>query len=72
MLIRLSQIVEKQLARSPKHITEKYNYWVALISYIGLREARKYKGFHDEPLKDKGQARGPFASQKLTGLFTER
>jgi len=48
--------VDKQLARIPELIVRKFRIWVALVEESGIREVRKYKGFHDEPLK--GQRRG--------------
>ncbi len=56
MQILVSSIAKKQLRNCPEHIARKYEYWVDLLQTIGLREARKYKGFHDEPLR--GDRRG--------------
>lgn len=56
MKITLSKLAKKQLDQVPQHIFEKYVYWTSLIQKIGLLEARKYKGFHDEPLK--GERKG--------------
>jgi len=56
MQILLSRAAKKQLDRIPDHIFRKYLYWYDLLQSIGLKEARKYKGFHDEPLK--GTRRG--------------
>ena len=47
--------VEKQLDRTPEVITRKFRLWVALVEESGIREVRKHKGFHDEPLKGKRQ-----------------
>jgi hypothetical protein len=49
--IILSKTAKKQLDIVPDHIYRKYLYWIDLLQTIGLLEARKYKGFHDEPLK---------------------
>jgi len=54
--ITLSKIARKQLDIVPCHIYRKYLYWIDLLQTIGLLEARKYKGFHDEPLK--GERKG--------------
>lgn len=43
--------VDKQLGRIPEVIVRKFRIWVALVEEDGIREIRKYKGFHDEPLK---------------------
>jgi proteic killer suppression protein len=45
--------VDKQLGRVPDIIARKFRIWVALIEESGIREMRKSKGFHDEPLKGK-------------------
>jgi toxin HigB-1 len=47
--------VDKQLDRVPDVITRKFRIWVALVEETGIREVRKYKGFHDEPLKGRRQ-----------------
>jgi proteic killer suppression protein len=48
--------VDKQLTRIPELIVRKFRIWVALVEESGIREVRKFKGFHDEPLK--GQRQG--------------
>lgn len=53
MEIRVSGGAQKSLRRVPQHIAKKFGYWVDMIQYLGLLEARKYKGFHDEPLMGK-------------------
>jgi proteic killer suppression protein len=57
MKIRISSTAKKQLNRCPDHISQKFEYWIDLLQTIGLLESRRYKGFHDEPLKGnrKGQ-----------------
>lgn len=47
----LSKEAKKGLDRAPEHIKRKYLYWLDLVETIGIYESRKYKGFHDEPLK---------------------
>ena len=47
--------VEKQLDRIPDPIARKFRLWVALVEESGIREVRKRKGFHDEPLKGRRQ-----------------
>jgi len=47
--------VEKQLDRIPDVIARKFRLWVALVEESGIREVRKCKGFHDEPLKGQRQ-----------------
>lgn len=57
MKILISAKAKKQLKKVPRHISTKFEYWCDLIKFIGLMKSRKYKGFHDEPLKGnrKGQ-----------------
>jgi len=49
------KIVDKQLERVPDIIVRKFRIWVALVEESGIREVRKCKGFHDEPLKGRRQ-----------------
>ena len=51
MEIRVSRKARKQLITCPGYIQTKFKYWKDLISYVGQRKVRMYKGFHDEPLK---------------------
>ena len=51
--IKLSTKAKKQLKKVPLHIQTKFKYWCDFIGFVGLLAARKYKGFHDEPLKGK-------------------
>ena len=46
-----SRMVDKQLDRVPDVIARKFRIWVALVEESGIREIRKHRGFHDEPLK---------------------
>jgi len=43
--------VEKQLKKIPQEIVFKLMRWTRTIQEFGLGEARKVKGYHDEPLK---------------------
>jgi proteic killer suppression protein len=47
--------VDQQLDRIPEMIVRKFRIWVALVEESGIREVRKFKGFHDELLKGKRQ-----------------
>ncbi len=50
------RFVDKQIRQIPELIVRKFRLWVALVEESGIREVRKSKGFHDEPLK--GQRQG--------------
>ncbi len=52
-IVQLSKQAKKDLAEMPNHIQQKLRGWVELVEEEGLEEARKVKGFHDEPLKGK-------------------
>ena len=56
MDIFISRLATKQLKKLPEHIRIKFDAWCDILNDIGLLEARKYKGFHDEPLK--GERKG--------------
>ena len=47
--------VNKNLDHVPDVIARKFRIWVALVEESGIREIRRHKGFHDEPLKGKRQ-----------------
>lgn len=53
----LLRSAEKSLRRLPKNLLAKFNLWLELVVIDGLRETRKIKSYHDEPLigKRKGQ-----------------
>ena len=51
-----NRAVDKEIGRVPEVIARKFRIWVALVEESGVREVRKHRGFHDEPLK--GTRRG--------------
>jgi proteic killer suppression protein len=46
----MAPTAKKQLSRCPEYIIRKFEYWMDLLQSVGLRAARRFKGFHDEPL----------------------
>lgn len=50
MRVIYTRLARKQIEKLPGHIFYKLQFWLDLINEIGLQEARKYKGFHDESL----------------------
>jgi toxin HigB-1 len=65
--------VEKQLDLVPETITRKFRLWVALVEESGIREVRKYKGFHDEPLKGKRRGqRSVRLNRAYRAIYVER
>ncbi len=55
--VLVSKLAEKQLRKIPKHIMESMRNWMEMVERLGVREARKFPGLHDEPLQGdrKGQ-----------------
>lgn len=49
--VELNKSVLKSLRKIPKRVVEKLFLWVDLVQHQGIRESRKVKSFHDEPLK---------------------
>lgn len=41
---------EKDARKTPHIILHALSNWIELVKKIGLREVRKIKGYHDEPL----------------------
>jgi proteic killer suppression protein len=58
--------IEKQLKKIPREIIIRLMRWIRTIEEFGLIEARKVKGYHDEPLKGLRQGQ---RSVRL-GLYT--
>ena len=52
-----SKQVDKQLGRIPDYLRDKFLAWALVVERVGMLEARKLSGYHDEPLKGtrKGQ-----------------
>lgn len=72
MEIREGKEAKKLIRKLPVHVYRKYLYWKDLLDSIGLRESRKYKGFHDEPLtgRRKGQ-RSVRLSKEFRAIYIE-
>jgi proteic killer suppression protein len=65
--------VDKQLDRIPDAIGRKFRIWVALVEESGIRETRKYRGFHDEPLKgDRQGQRSVRLNRAYRAIYVER
>ena len=46
----LAENVEDNLYKLPKQVTNKLMVWQKQVKFLGIREVRKIKGYHDEPL----------------------
>lgn len=64
----LSKRAMKDLKSMPDYIVDKLETWIDSVERDSLEQVRKIPGYHDEPLK--GDRKGPFVSQKVTGPFT--
>ena len=49
--VNWSKMVDKQLARLPGYIVDKFRAWAQAVEEEGMAAVRKVPGFHDEPLK---------------------
>lgn len=47
----LSRVAEKQLRKVPQHVAAKLLEWIDTVEEEGLEEARRIRGYNDEPLK---------------------
>jgi proteic killer suppression protein len=51
--IILTKKAQKQIKKVPTHIRGNFQLWVRTVEKCGIKETRKIKGFHDEPLSGK-------------------
>lgn len=51
--VTITKAALRELASIPSYLLDKFEVWVKTIEEIGLEEARKIPGYHDEPLKGK-------------------
>ena len=64
--VELSKSAVKSLKKIPRRIIEKLFLWIDLVEHEGIRESRKIKSFHDEPLKGKRKGQ---RSIRLSGQY---
>jgi proteic killer suppression protein len=65
--------VERQLARLPARINEKFQAWVTDVGLIGIREARRRPGYHDELLHGQRQGqRSVRLSRSYRAIYVEQ
>src|SRR5437868_5343632 len=48
--VSLTKKAKQDLTKVPLHIVKKLQAWITNITHAGLREVRKIRGYHDEPL----------------------
>lgn len=64
--------VDKKLKKVPQEIIFRLMRWLRTIEEFGLSEARKVKGYHDEPLKRLRQGqRSVRLGIKLRAIYTQ-
>jgi proteic killer suppression protein len=64
---------ERDLTKVPLHIAEKFQTWLDLVENEGLRESRKIKSYHDEPLKGKRKGqRSIRLSKAYRAIYVEK
>ncbi|HLB43011.1 MAG TPA: type II toxin-antitoxin system mRNA interferase toxin, RelE/StbE family [Gammaproteobacteria bacterium] len=51
--VELTRDAKKDLEKAPLQIVLKLQAWSDLVNRVGIYEARKISGYHDEPLKGK-------------------
>ena len=51
--VEITKKAAKDLTLIPSHCRDKLELWVMMVKENGLREIRKIKSFHDEPLQGK-------------------
>ena len=68
-LVFLTKKAEKDLIKVPDYIVDKFHLWVDLVENVGLREARKIKSFHDEPLRGKRKGQRSIRLSKAYRAF---
>jgi proteic killer suppression protein len=70
--VLVSRAAEKQLRKIPKHIKESLRNWMATVERLGIREARKFPGLHDEPLQgDRKGQRSVRLSKAYRAIYVE-
>ena len=71
--VLVSRSVEKQLFRLPKHIRKSLHGWVREVELLGIRKARQYPGYHDEPLLgDRFGQRSVRLNRAYRAIYIER
>jgi toxin HigB-1 len=64
--------VHKHLKKVPHEIILRLQRWIRTVEEFGLAEARKVKGYHDEPLKGERQGeRSVRLGIKWRAIYTE-
>jgi proteic killer suppression protein len=66
-------LIQRQLKRTPGFVVKALQEWVLAVETFGLREVRKIKGYHDEPLRGERQGqRSVRLNRKWRLIYSER
>lgn len=69
--IIISSSALKDLKKLPMDVVDQLDYWVGLVEKNGIREVRKIKGYHDEPLQgDRKGQRSIRLSRAYRAIYT--
>ena len=49
--VRVTKKALENLEKVPRRIVKKFDRWFEMVENQGIREARKIKSYHDEPLQ---------------------
>jgi len=61
---------KKDLKKVPRHIYDKLSTWIKSVQRVGIENARKAPGYHDEPLRGKRQGqRSIRLSRSYRGIY---
>lgn len=55
-IVQYDKRIDKDLLKLPAHVVEKLKMWAKIVNSFGIKEVRKCKGYHDEPLQ--GERKG--------------
>lgn len=72
-IVKVNKKADRALEKLPLYLVDKLHLWIDMVENEGLRESRKIKAFHDEPLKGnrKGQ-RSIRLNKAYRAIYVER
>lgn len=66
----ITEDVADNLYKLPKQVTNKLIVWQKQVKFLGIREVRKIKGYHDEPLRgDRKEQRSFRLNKAYRGFY---
>lgn len=71
-VVQYDTSIDKDLKKLQPHLIEKLKMWAKTVNNHGIEEARKCKGYHDEPLKgDRKGQRSIRLSKSYRAIYIE-